>query len=361
MRRRTAALLAGAGTVLAALYGASVVLIGNKCIDFALVPGKDGKTSRMRKPDRIGGDLANGSVDEQVRGVVERNRAALFAERDAWLSTVEAERVFIKAPESSFGSAGNMRHGASFDLAGFIYPAKTASSKWAFLVHGYTNTHADMEYIAAVYAEQGYNVFAPDLRAHGVSGGDLIGMGWPDRLDILHWLDYLIGRYGRDISIVLHGVSMGAAAVCMASGETVPGQVKAIVSDCAFTDLSSMLAGQVRKLYGLPRHPIIDDARLMLKARGGYDIKQASALKQVEKSTTPTLFIHGSSDGFIPPSMARELFEACRAPEKRLLIVAGAGHALSAQTDPALYFKTTFDFLEGKMMGQACSQDPNRL
>ena len=88
---------------------------------------------------------------------------------------------------------------------------------------------------------------------------------------------------------------MGAAAVCMASGETLPSQVKAVVSDCAFTDLSSMLAGQVKKLYGLPRHPVVDDARIMLKARGGYDIKRASALDQVKKSSTPTLFIHGLS------------------------------------------------------------------
>ena len=145
---------------------------------------------------------------------------------------------------------------------------------------------------------------------------------------------------------------MGAAAVCMASGETLPSQVKAVVSDCAFTDLSSMLAGQVKKLYGLPRHPVVDDARIMLKARGGYDIKRASALDQVKKSSTPTLFIHGSSDGFIPASMARELFEACSAPEKRLLIVAGAGHALSAQTDPDLYFATVFGFLDSKMGGE---------
>lgn len=69
----------------------------------------------------------------------------------------------------------------------------------------------------------------------------------------------------------------------------------------------------------------------------------------MKKSSTPTLFIHGLSDGFIPASMARELFEACAAPEKRLLIVAGAGHALSAQTDPDLYFDTVFGFLDSKM------------
>lgn len=340
MGTKTRAVIAGAGAALAALYGLSVVLIGNKCVDFALVPGKDGKTGRMRKPDRIGGDLANGSVDASVASLVEANREAMLAKRDAWLSSVEVERVRIKAA------------GESYDLAGFVYPAKKPTLRWAILVHGYTNTHADMEYLAAYYADRGCNVLAPDLRAHGESGGDLIGMGWPDRIDLVHWADYLIGRFGEEVSIALHGISMGAAAVCMASGETLPSQVKAVVSDCAFTDLSSMLAGQVKKLYGLPRHPVVDDARIMLKARGGYDIKRASALDQVKKSSTPTLFIHGLSDGFIPASMARELFEACTAPEKRLLMVAGAGHALSAQTDPDLYFATVFGFLDSKMGGE---------
>ena len=379
-RARAFGWIAGAVAGAAALAAASVVLIGNACIDFALVPGKDGKTGRMRKPDRIGGDLANGSVESGVRGVVERNRRAIREKRDAWLSTVEVERVFIKSScdtgdvrcayagdRSRDARAGNsvrrgalvrccghrgahaFGHGEPFDLAGFIYPAHEHSTKWAVLVHGYTNDHTDMEHIGAFYAERGYNVLAPDLRAQGESGGDLIGMGWTDRNDIVLWIDYLVRRFGSDISIALHGVSMGGAAVCMASGEQLPAQVKAVVSDCAFTDVQSMFAGQIEKLYGLPKHPVVDDGRIMLKARGGYDIKHASALDQVKKSATPTLFIHGASDGFVPPSMARKLFEACFAPEKRLLVMVGAGHALAAETDPDLYFRTVFDFLQGKV------------
>ncbi|MEQ3363232.1 alpha/beta hydrolase [Raoultibacter massiliensis] len=350
--KRTAGIVAACGAALAALYGASVVAIGNACIDYALVPGKDGKTGRMRRRDRIGGDLANGSVASDVRDAVEQNRRMLFAKRDAWLERTDVEQVRIRAStgvaKGGICGAARAHESDAFDLSGFIYPASDPSDRWVLLVHGYTNSHHDVEYLGARYAAHGYNVLAPDLRAHGQSGGDLIGMGWTDRCDLLLWIDYLIGRFGADVSIVLHGVSMGAAAACMASGEIIPAQVKAVVSDCAFTDLQSMLAGQVKKLFGLPRHPVVDDARIMLKARGGYDIKHASALEQVKKSITPTLFIHGSSDGFIPASMARELFEACRAPEKRLLVVAGAGHALSAQTDPSLYFDTVFDFLEKK-------------
>ena len=40
--------------------------------------------------------------------------------------------------------------------------------------------------------------------------------------------------------------------------------------------------------------------QIVANIRAGYDIKEASSLKQVEKSVTPILFIHGDSDSFVP-------------------------------------------------------------
>lgn len=332
-------ILAGIGAGFTAVVGLSA-LVGNACIRYALTPGKDGKTKRMREPDRIGGDLANGSVADRVKSVVERNRAALQLARTAWLSSIDVERVGIRSADGAV------------ELVGFIYPAEISSEKWAFVVHGYTGDHTEVEFYAREYAARGYNVFAPDLRAQGESGGDLIGMGWTDRFDLIAWLRYLVDRFGEDIEIVMHGHSMGAAAICMASGEDVPSQVKAIVSDCAFTSVWDIFASQIGKLAGAALYPVMESARAMLKVRGSFDIRHASAVDQVRKSTTPTLFIHGASDGFVPLPMVHELFDACAAPEKRLLVVAGAGHVLSAQTDPKLYWSTVFDFLQGKTNGE---------
>ena len=81
---------------------------------------------------------------------------------------------------------------------------------------------------AAYYGRQGYHVLMPDLRGCGESGGDFIGMGWPDRLDMLQWINWIIQR-DPEAQIVLHGISMGGATVMMTAGESLPPQVKAIV------------------------------------------------------------------------------------------------------------------------------------
>ena len=40
---------------------------------------------------------------------------------------------------------------------------------------------------------------------------------------------------GQDCRLVLHGISMGGATALMAAGLDLPPQVKAVISDCAFT------------------------------------------------------------------------------------------------------------------------------
>jgi pimeloyl-ACP methyl ester carboxylesterase len=82
------------------------------------------------------------------------------------------------------------------------------SHRWAVCVHGYWDTAAGMGYWARHYDELGWNCLLPDLRGHGMSEGNYIGLGWLDRLDIGAWLEWILRR-DPDAEIVLHGVSMG--------------------------------------------------------------------------------------------------------------------------------------------------------
>ena len=57
-------------------------------------------------------------------------------------------------------------------------------------------------------------------------------------------------------------------------------------------------------------------ANMVTKLRAGYDLEEASAVKQVAKSKTPMLFIHGDADTFVPFEMLDEVYNAAKV-EKR--------------------------------------------
>ncbi|HJJ14716.1 MAG TPA: hypothetical protein OIM42_07795 [Clostridiaceae bacterium] len=79
------------------------------------------------------------------------------------------------------------------------------------------------------FSEKGYNVLIPYMRATGEIEGEYIGMGWLDKEDLKCWIDLIIEQ-NRNSNIILHGSPMGAATVLMASGDTLPNNIKAIIN-----------------------------------------------------------------------------------------------------------------------------------
>ena len=71
---------------------------------------------------------------------------------------------------------------------------KQKTNKLAIVVHGFMNNYKDMQTYAKYFYDNGYNVLTVDNRAHGLSGGEYVGMGWFDRLDIVKWIDYVIQK-----------------------------------------------------------------------------------------------------------------------------------------------------------------------
>ena len=229
------------------------------------------------------------------------------------------------------------------ELAAWYFAASESTHDYAVCLHGYTNEPIGMARYVKRFHDRGMNVLAPAARAHERSGGDYIGMGWPERRDIAGWIK-LILSWDPDARIILHGVSMGAATVLMASGETLPENVKAVIADCGYTSEWDEFIWEAETLH-IPWFPVLNSASLLSKLRDGYDFKQASALDQVKKSRIPTLFIHGSEDELVPYKMLGELYLAA-ACEKEKLTVEGAGHALSSSVDPELYWSTVERFIE---------------
>lgn len=254
-----------------------------------------------------------------------------WEEEKLWFQKVERDMLTIQSQDA-------------LTLKAMLVEHKQANKKVAILAHGYSGTSKEMAPFAKLFYDLGFTIVLPDARGHGDSEGDYIGFGWPERHDYLAWIDLLISRYGQDTEIVLFGISMGGATVLNVSGEALPDQVKAIVEDCGYSSVEKELSYQLKNLYKLPSYPFIPMTSLLTKYKAGYSFTEASPVDQVKKSSTPTLFIHGDKDSFVPTDMAYELYQAA-ASDKALYIVHGAEHAYSYVTDKDEYRRQVTRFL----------------
>jgi fermentation-respiration switch protein FrsA (DUF1100 family) len=252
---------------------------------------------------------------------------------NTWHDTIAHEEVSITSYDG-------------LNLYGELFRQQSSDAeKYVILVHGYKSTMNAMYHFAYHYWQKGFNILLVDLRACGNSEGDYIGMGWLDRRDMLGWINFILSS-SRDAKIVLHGESMGAATVMMVSGEeSLPDNVKAIIEDCGYTCVYEILHSEMWLRFGLPSFPLLNTASKISQKKSDYAFKEASALKQVARSHTPTLFIHGTGDEFVPFSMLNPLYEACSAP-KECFTVENAGHCCSAYYDSEGYYNHVFDFIE---------------
>ena len=87
-----------------------------------------------------------------------------------------------------------------------------------------------------------------DQRAHGESGGRFTRVGHREKDDLLLWIDYIESK--KQIkSIVVYGISMGAATVGYASEHIKSDKVKGLVMEAGFTTFFEELSDNVRRAF----------------------------------------------------------------------------------------------------------------
>lgn len=212
--------------------------------------------------------------------------------------------------------------------------------------HGYTSKGTnDFCAMSKFYHENNFNVIMVDERAHGDSEGKYIGFGVLDRHDAEKWVEYAVNRYGKNVNIFLHGISMGGATVLMATGLNLPDNIKAVIADCAFTSAYDVFSHILKRDYHIPKFPLMNITEIFTKKTAGYSYNDVSTLEAVSKTKIPILFIHGESDDFVPVWMTEKNFEACNS-EKELLIVRNADHAESYFSDTSAYEQAVKKYMD---------------
>ena len=222
------------------------------------------------------------------------------------------------------------------------------SHRWVVIVHGYSLGQSYVWDYAEHYLQHGYQVLTPDMRASGRSEGRYITMGARESRDIIDWAR-LIRQRDPQAKIVLHGVSMGAAAVLLAGAGAPPG-VAAIVEDSSYTGLYQIFAQELAALFDLPAFPVLDFADLICQRRAGFSFSEAAPLRAVIDIRLPVLFIHGNADKLVPYAMMQELYDSCSAPVKEKYTAQGFPHGVACQDKG--YYPAVFEFTDRFTFGE---------
>lgn len=198
---------------------------------------------------------------------------------------------------------------------------------------------------AYFYAERGYDVLMIDHRACGKSEGRYMTFGCKESKDAYIWLNEVYRRYGDEVKIAVHGISMGAATALMMSGENAGGNVKCFVAESSYTSAWNEYAYIMKNKLGIPVSPILDYVNFLSKTIAGFDFKKAAPVEAVKRAEKPILFLHGGADDFVPVFMGEELYGACSSEVKYFRLIPGSIHARGYQTNPELCESVVEKFL----------------
>ncbi|WP_026694745.1 alpha/beta hydrolase [Peribacillus kribbensis] len=227
----------------------------------------------------------------------------------------------------------------------FVHPHP--AKKWMVFCHGITeNKYNSIKYMN-MFLKRGFNAVIYDHRRHGESGGRTSSYGHYERMDLQAVIHELLEREGPDITIGVHGESMGAVTALLYAG-TLDDRADFYIADCPFSDFTEQLKHNLKSELPVPSWMVLPIGSLFMKLRDGYSIKDISPINYIEAIQKPVLFIHSQDDAYILPEMSRALYEAKKGPKKLFIAEKGA-HAQSYNENRKEYEQAVDEFLDSMM------------
>ncbi len=228
------------------------------------------------------------------------------------------------------------------ELSGVCLKNNSTSHSYVLIFHPLTANVDDMASYAAHFYELGFNVYIPDYV------GESHSMGVFEQESVLKWAEF-IAKNDETANIFIFGMGVGGAAVLLNADKSLPENVRGIISDSAYCDLSEVFKENIKNVYGVPAFPTVGLASLYTKLIKGWSFSQADVKNSVKNSSVPVLYIHGTEDSIVSVGQSNELYEVTDAEGTKHFTVYGADHAQSLYIDSEKYWRETDDFIRSAM------------
>ncbi len=198
---------------------------------------------------------------------------------------------------------------AGVTVGGRLYPAFREAPAILYF-HGNGEIAADYDDVAPSYTRLGITLLVMGYRGYGRSDGRPTASHLlADAVTVFDAVGHVFEGNGlTPPQLYVMGRSLGSAAaieVALHAGQRLAG----LIVESGFADTFALLARLGVRVQGVDED------------RDGFG--NPAKMGQV---TTRTLIIHGQDDVLIPASEGRELHHCCAAPDKRLVLIPGAGH-----------------------------------
>ena len=195
-------------------------------------------------------------------------------------------------------------------VGGRLYPAGPEAPAILYY-HGNGEIAADYDGgIAPLYIQMGVTLLVMDYRGYGRSDGTPTARNLlADAVTVFDTVNPVFEDHALNpAQLYVMGRSLGSAAaieVALHAGE----QLAGLIIESGFADTFALLA------------------RMGVRVRGANEARDGFGNPaKMERIATHTLVIHGQADALIPASDGQELHRRCAAPDKRLVLIPGAGH-----------------------------------
>lgn len=232
-------------------------------------------------------------------------------------------------------------------ISGWFMPSRDKHTTIVYS-HGLFRSRRELLERAVELWRLGYGALLYDARNHGDSGKAKVTLGYAERLDAEAAVLYLRAEARTRDTIVLYGISMGAAAALYATAETP--DVAAVIADSSYLNFNDTVDHHARLFLPVPAFPMANELRFLIAWRGGFDGAKLDATDAVLRiGERPAMFIAAANDKRMPPDIAQKLYDASTSATRDLLIVDGPGseiHGHAYQANPQLYISRVAEFLK---------------